>query len=75
MICQKVTDFNYSNTDNKRHVVAELLASTKPATMPTTGENITYLTENDVLEAGSTMIVVNSSEVQMMNEEHEWKKM
>lgn len=74
MICQKVSDFTFDD-QGKRHVVAELLASTKPATMPTTGEDIDQLTENDVLEAGSTILIVNSSEVHMMNEEHEWKKL
>ncbi len=74
MICQKASDFTFDSQGN-RHVVAELLTSTKLSTMPTTGADIDQLTENDVLEAGSTKLVVNSSEVHMMNEEHEWKKL
>ncbi len=43
--------------------------------MPTTGENIDGLEETDVLEAGSTLFVVNTATAYMMNEEHEFKEL
>lgn len=38
MICQGVYRYKY-DADGAKHVTANLLASTTPATMPTTGED------------------------------------
>jgi hypothetical protein len=73
MICQGVNRYKY-DADGAKHVTADLLASTTPATMPTTGEDIEGLDATDVLEAGSTLYIVNSGTLYMMNEEHEFKE-
>ena len=74
MVCQNVLKYRYDE-QGKRHVVAELQASTQPATMPTTGEDIggmDPLTKDDILETGTTLYIMDTVKVFMMNEEHEF---
>ena len=73
MQCQDMTVFR-NDRSGVRHVVADLLASTVPDTMPTTGKGIIGLKKSDILEAGSTLYIVNTGALYMMNEEHEFKE-
>ena len=68
MFCQKVQSKTYSKT-GELHVVADLACSTTPAAMPTTGEGIRGLEETAVLDPGTTIYVIGSAQVYMMNEE------
>ena len=73
MFCAGVESFKY-DSDGKRHVVADLRASNAPAPMPTTGEDIDQLSENDILAPGTTLYCINSGTLYMMNEENEFKE-
>ncbi|MBQ7564614.1 MAG: hypothetical protein IJT16_11570 [Lachnospiraceae bacterium] len=73
MFCKGVESYSY-DTDGKRHVVADLRASTVPATMPETGEDIDKLDGNDILDPGTTLYIINTGALYMMNEENEFKE-
>lgn len=68
MFCQKVNAKTYART-GEMHVVADIYSSTTPATMPTTGENVEGLENEAVLDPGTTLYIINSATVYMMNEE------
>ncbi len=71
MFCQKVNNKTYDD-EGKLHVVADIMCSTVPATMPTTGEDIRYLEESAILDPGTTLYVIGSATVYMMNEENQF---
>lgn len=71
MILDEITKFTYKN--GKRHVTADILSSGVPGIFPTTGENITGLNPDDVLDPGSTIYIVNNGALYMMNEESQFK--
>lgn len=73
MILEKIND-EWRDSDGKRHVVADINASTAPSPFPTTGKDVKRLSENDILETGSTIYAINAATVYMMNEEHEFKE-
>ena len=73
MKCTKINNFVY-DSDGIRHVEADLLSSTAPGKMPTTGNGIEGLEKTDVLDAGSTLYIVNTGAIYMMNEENEFKE-
>ena len=71
MILDEIGKYTYKN--GTRHVVADILSSGIPGIFPTTGENITGLNPDDVLDPGSTIYVVNNGSLYMMNEEGQFK--
>lgn len=54
---RKINDQHFEN--GVRYVVADLIADSKPDTLPTTGSNIKGLNDGDYLDAGSTIITKN----------------
>lgn len=71
MFLDQIGKYTYKN--GKRHVVANIMSSEVPGIFPTDGTNIAGLTENDILDPGSTIYVINSASLYMMNEEGQFK--
>lgn len=72
MYCKSYTSINKADANGKIKISASLVSSSTPETFPLTGEGITNLNENHQLEPGTTIYVVDSSDLYMMNEEYEY---
>ena len=70
------TDFKVEKLtkERKRHVVANIVASSVPGTMPTNGANIDNLKEDDILDPGTKMLIVENGDEYVMNEENTFVK-
>ena len=50
------------------------MASSVPGTMPTNGANIDNLKEDDILDPGTKMLIVENGDEYVMNEENTFVK-
>ena len=72
MYCKTYTQINRADDNGEIKISAELISSTTPDEFPTTGEGITNLNSMYKLEPGTTVYVVDSTSLYMMNEEYEY---
>lgn len=72
MYCKQYTQINKVDDNGKIKVSADLVSSHTPDEFPLTGEGITNLNGNFKLEPGTTIYVVDSASLYMMNEEYEY---
>ena len=54
-----------SSEGNKRYVRANMLANNKNIALPTTGENIEGLSQNDILMPGSSIMTIQGDFIMM----------
>ena len=72
MRCHETVLINTAN--GKRYVRASIYADTTPNTMPEDGALIEGLDANDVLAADSTMYIIASGDLYMLNGAGTWVK-
>lgn len=72
MYCKSFTQINKVDDNGEIKISADLVSSTTPETFPLTGEGITNLNAFHKLEPGTTIYVVDSASLYMMNEEYEY---
>lgn len=58
----------YRHKNNGRYVRCTITSTDVPSTFPTTGEGISGLDDNDILDTGTTIIVTNGALCYMMDE-------
>lgn len=57
----------YRHKGDKRYVVCSITSTDTPSPLPSTGADIENLDSEDILDAGTTLLVTNGGDVYMMD--------
>lgn len=70
----RAIDAEYIKRSGSRVVRATIYSDGFPDTMPTTGENVDGLADEDVLDCGSVILDTKTGKVAMLGEDGDWAK-